>query len=322
MTLVELRYLTALAEEQHFGRAAAKCCVSQPALSIAVKKLEDELGVTLFERSKSQVRLTALGELVGAQAEKVLKSAETIQAIADAGSNQLGSPLTVGGNFTIAPYLLPEVSTHLNKLAPHMTLRIREGKTGDLRRQLRDGSLDAIVVCAPFVEADVVSQELFREPLVVLLPRHHALSSQKELRPTDLVDQKVLLPAELLPEEGHCLREHILAVCAHLDEPEGVTSGASLAMLRNMVSHDLGILILPLSAAVDLCRGLNHLVTRPFATPIPERRLLLAWRASFPRHKAIDVLRGALQSCSAAYGYYTTDWEPRSPGLLVENSRW
>ncbi len=303
MTLTELRYIVTLAQEQHFGRAAERCYVSQPTLSIAVKKLEDELGVALFERTKSRVQPTPLGEQIVAQANLVLEQTAAIKDMADAGKDQLSSPLSVGAIFTIGPYLLPQFIPHLQKLANKMPLYVEEGYTHSLRKKLRNGELDVIIIALPFVEPDVVTQNLYEEPFVVLMPQDHPLAAKAELLPTDLDGQQLLLLGE-----GHCFRDQVLTTCPNLQhhaDDHGThnvrtaAEGSSLETLRHMVASGLGLTILPLSAAESSLYNSDVLVTRPFAAPSPSRTVALAWRASFPRHKAIDALRKAIQMARA-----------------------
>ena len=297
MTLTELRYIVTLAQEQHFGRAADRCYVSQPTLSIAVKKLEDELGVALFERTKSRVQPTPLGEQIIAQANLVLEQTAAIKDLADAGKDQLSSPLSVGAIFTVGPYLLPKFIPHLQQLAQRMPLYVEEGYTHNLRKKLRNGELDVIIIALPFSEPDVVTQTLYEEPFVVLMPKNHPLATQEKINAGDLSDQKMLLLGE-----GHCFRDQVLTTCPNLqpnsDESSQirtVAEGSSLETLRHMVASGLGITILPLSAAESSLYTQDVLVTRPFTDPVPSRTIALAWRASFPRHKAIDALRKAIQ---------------------------
>ena len=303
MTLTELRYIVTLAQEQHFGRAAERCYVSQPTLSIAVKKLEDELGVALFERTKSRVQPTPLGEQIVAQANLVLEQTAAIKDMADAGKDQLSSPLSVGAIFTIGPYLLPQFIPHLQKLANKMPLYVEEGYTHNLRKKLRNGELDVIIIALPFVEPDVVTQNLYEEPFVVLMPQDHPLAAKAELSPSVLDDQQLLLLGE-----GHCFRDQVLTTCPNLQhhgDDHGTSNvrtaaeGSSLETLRHMVASGLGLTILPLSAAHSSLYSSGVLVTRPFASPSPSRTVALAWRASFPRHKAIDALRKAIQMARA-----------------------
>lgn len=300
MTLTELRYIVTLAQEQHFGRAAERCFVSQPTLSIAVKKLEEELGVALFERSKSRVSATPLGEKVVAQANLVLEQTSAIKDIANEGKDQLSSPLSVGAIFTIGPYLLPYFIPELQKEASSMPLYVEEGYTGTLRPKLRKGELDVIIVALPFTEADVVTQPLYEEPFVVLLRKDHPLADHAEIDPAILDEEEVLLLGE-----GHCFRDQVLETCPNLKTSlEGsrgkvrtAAEGSSLETLRHMVASGLGITILPVSAAHTTGYSEEVLVTRPFKGKGPRRTVALAWRASFPRFKAVDALRAAIRRC-------------------------
>ena len=297
MTLTELRYIVTLAQEQHFGRAADRCHVSQPTLSIAVKKLEQELGVELFERSKSSVYPTPTGEKVISQAQRVLEEAMAIQDIASAGKDQLNSLLSIGAIFTIGPYLFPHMIPALRQIAPRMPLVVEESYTATLRQRLRKGELDVIVIALPFTEPDVVTQPLYEEPLVLLMPESHPLTKFDEIDHQQLDDQNVLMLGE-----GHCLRDNILDTIPTLNKPHpnttliNRTEGSSLETLRHMVASGLGITIIPWTAVV----GTTYpgLVTRPFSGTQPHRTVALAWRASFPRHKAIDSVREAIKKNS------------------------
>jgi len=301
MTLTELRYIVTLAQQQHFGQAAELCHVSQPTLSIAVKKLEQELGVELFERSKNSVRPTPIGEQVVSQAQRVLEESASIKDIASAGKDQLKTPLHVGAIFTIGPYLFPNFIPALQQNVPQMPLVVEEGFTATLRQRLRKGELDVIIVALPFTEADVVTQPLYSEPFVVLLPSDHPLATRDHIDPKDLDNQNVLLLGE-----GHCfgdqVREALPNLNQHLDETQRQirthSEGSSLETLRHMVASRLGITILPLSAAINSGYKEGLLVTREFTPPAPCRTVALAWRASFPRHKAIDALREAIKQHS------------------------
>jgi len=301
MTLTELRYIVTLAQEQHFGRAAERCYVSQPTLSIAVKKLEDELGIALFERSKTRVQPTPLGEKIIAQSQLVLEQTAAIKDIASAGKDQLSSPLQVGAIFTIGPYLFPQFIPELQKIATEMPLFVEEGYTATLRQRLRKGELDVIIVALPFTEADVVTQSLYEEPFVVLMPASHPLSQKESISPNDFDGHNVLLLGE-----GHCFRDQVLEACPNLQPTlennsgriRTAAEGSSLETMRHMVASGLGITILPLSAASTGGYNDQQLTTRPFADPVPQRTVALAWRASFPRHKAIDALRESINQCN------------------------
>ena len=295
MTLTELRYIVTLSHERHFGRAAEKCFVSQPTLSVAVKKLEGELNIALFERSKSSVTPTPLGEKIIEQAKKVLIEARTIEELADSGRNQLTSPLKVGAIFTIGPYLFPHLVPQIHQQAPDMSLFIEESYTAVLRRQLREGELDAIIVALPFNEPDVITRPLYDESFVVVMPKDHELSKLTHIKPEMLPGQSLLLLGE-----GHCFRDQVIEMCPALSRQKGnqvgsVTQGSSLETLKYMVATGLGITVLPKSAVGNL--DSNLITTRPFVSPTPTRTVALAWRASFPRGQAIDLLLDTAGSC-------------------------
>ena len=298
MTLTELRYIVTLAQEQHFGRAASKCFVSQPTLSVGVKKLEDELGIGLFERTRNAVRVTPMGEMIVNQAQKVLEEASSIKQLAKSGQNQLSTPLRVGAIYTIGPYLFPHLVPQLSSLAPQMPLYIEENFTAVLRRKLRMGELDAIIIALPFNEPDVLTRPLYDEPFRVLLPGGHPWEQQKDIDPADLVKEELLLLGE-----GHCFRDQVLEACPTLAaKKEAGADGSgieatSLETIRHMVASGMGISVLPESALVDSHYAPNILSTRPFRSPAPSRTVALAWRASFPRPKAVDVLSEALRQC-------------------------
>lgn len=299
MTLTELRYLVMLAQTGHFGKAAELCHVSQPTLSIALKKLEEELGVALIERTKSKVLTTAVGEQVVAQAKVVLAQAYMIEEIASAGKNALTTPLRLGAIFTIGPYLFPHLLPELHRLAPQMPMVLEESYTAVLRRKLVNAELDAILIALPFNEPDVVTQKLYEEPFVVLLPKKHAWASREAIDPADLASDLVLLLGE-----GHCFREQVLLACPGLrermaapDYPIAATANTSLDTLKHMVASGLGITVLPMSATGLNSFSQDNLCIKPFMANGPRRTVALAWRASFPRFQAIDVISSAVNQC-------------------------
>ena len=324
MTLTELRYIVAVAQEQHFGRAAERCHVSQPTLSIAVKKLEEELGVALFERSKQGVLPTPLGQRIVAMANQMLEQAAHIKDVAEEDKDQLQGPLALGTLPTIGPYLLPQFIPLLQQMANKLSLYVEEGSQSTLATKLRGGELDAILITAPFSESDVVTQPLFDEPFVLLMPAGHPLASKSTIAASELDPAEVLLL-----REGHSFREQVLAAFPHLRPGETPTEGGrsfvqggTIETLRHMVASGLGLTILPQTAAEAPLYAPNLLATRPFAEPVPKRTLILVWRVSFPRHKAIDLLRRAIQASSAAYWNFNTAREPEGSGVLVENRDW
>ncbi|WP_372878775.1 hydrogen peroxide-inducible genes activator [Spongiibacter marinus] len=299
MTLTELRYIIALQETGHFGKAAERCFVSQPTLSVAVKKLEEELAVSLFERSRGQVTCTPIGEQIIEQSRYVLEQSERIRELAAQGRDPLGSPMALGAIHTVGPYLYPRAIPRIRELAPQMPLYVEENMTAILRGRLRSGKLDAIVIALPFNEPEVVTQTLYDEPFVVLLPGDHPLAAKSHIEHSDLYQQNVLLLGE-----GHCFRDQVLAACPGLQQHlarsdrllQSVVEGSSLETLKHMVASKLGISILPLSAAQVGPYGGGMLCTRPFAGTPPTREIALAWRASFPRHQAIDVISQAIKT--------------------------
>ena len=298
MTLTELRYLVALSETGHFRKAAEQCHVSQPTLSIAIKKLEEELGISLFERSRHKITVTPTGGHIVEQARTILQEAQNLLNLAELGKDPLGSMLSVGAIYTVGPYLFPRLVTRLQQTAPDMPLFIEESYTTSLRGKLTSGELDAIFVALPFTEADVVTRAIYDEPFVVLLPEDHPLSRETRVDPAALADHRVLLLGE-----GHCFRDQVLEACpglqesivAHNARDHAVVEGSSLDTLKHMVASGMGITVLPESAASTALYGDQELVVRPFTDPSPFRTIALAWRVSYPRHQAIDLLAEALK---------------------------
>ena len=298
MTLTELRYLVALSETGHFRKAAEQCNVSQPTLSIAIKKLEEELGISLFERARHKVATTPTGERIVEQARTVLRETQNLRHLAELGKDPLGSMLSVGAIYTVGPYLFPRLVSRLQQLAPKMPLFIEENYTASLRGKLSRGELDAIFVALPFTEVDVVTRTLYDEPFVVLLPQDHVLAGQAQIDSGALAAHRVLLMGE-----GHCFRDQVLEACPGLQQAirenhaQGhmVVEGSSLETLKHMVASGLGITVLPQSAARETTYGEHTLAARPFADPAPKRSIALAWRVSYPRPEAIDILIDALR---------------------------
>jgi LysR family hydrogen peroxide-inducible transcriptional activator len=298
MTLTELRYIVTLAQERHFGRAAERCYVSQPTLSVGVKKLEDELGVMIFERSKSAVRLTPVGEGIVVQAQKVLEQAQGIRELAQVGKNQLVAPLRVGAIYTVGPYLFPHLIPQLHRVAPQMPLYIEENFTHVLRDKLRNGELDAIIIALPFQEADVLTKTLYDEPFYVLMPANHPWTAKPSIDSALLNDKSLLLLGE-----GHCFRDQVLEACPTVrkgDEQHTTVESSSLETIRHMVASGLGVSVLPFSAVNSHHYAPGIIEVRPLSPPVPFRSIAIAWRASFPRPQAIDVLADSIRLCSVA----------------------
>jgi LysR family hydrogen peroxide-inducible transcriptional activator len=311
MTLVELQYVVTLAQTRHFGRAAALCCVNQPTLSMAIRKLEEQLGVVLFERSKKGIKATDIGEQIIAQAQKIIAQTDAITALAAADKQQLCGTLTLGSIFTFGPYVLPQIMMQLRLIASQIQLHTYEGYPADLRQKLRAGELDAILISHSFSEPDILTQEVYVEPMLVALPPNHALAAKKIITAEDLHEQTFLLL-----NEKQCLREQMLA--AYQPCEKNILECSSLETLRHMISMGFGISILPASALNSSLYSQQGLVARPLQHKA-ERKILLAWRASFPRHKAIDALRRAIQ---LGRWQYTTSPDNSTDSLLVENNNW
>ncbi len=295
MTLTELRYIVAVARERHFGRAAEACFVSQPTLSVAVKKLEEELGVALFERRANDVAVTAPGERIIEQAQRVLEEVESLRQLAAAGQDPLAAPLRLGAIYTIGPYLLPYLIPALHKRAPKMPLRVEENFTAVLSERLRQGELDAIIISLPFEEPGILTLPLYDEPFVVALPADHPWTRKKSIKAAELSQESLLLLGS-----GHCFRDQVLKVCPALNRSSAggmqkTLEGSSLETIRHMVASGAGITVLPCSSVATTAGPERRLLaTRPFASPAPSRRVALAWRKSFPRPQAIEALRQAL----------------------------
>lgn len=299
MTLNELRYVVALARERHFGRAAEACFVSQPTLSVAVKKLEEELDVILFERGKAEVGITPIGEQIVAQAQRVLEEAEALKRLAQIHKDQLEGPLRLGVIYTIGPYLLPPLIPTLHEVAPKMPLVIEENYTAELSRRLKQGELDAIVISLPFEERGIVTLSVYQEPFVAVLPAAHPWALRESLSLEDLAQERLLLLGS-----GHCFRDQVLSACPGChrtsvsdSEMQRTVEGSSLETIRHMVASGMGVTVLPCTAAGADRYQQRLLTVRRFEDPAPSREVAIAWRTSFPRPKAIEALRQAILAC-------------------------
>lgn len=294
MTLTELRYVVAVAREKHFGRAAKSCFVTQPTLSLGIKKLEQELGTTLFERgAKNEVRTTNVGDRVIHQAQKVLEEADAIKGIAEFNNDPLSGPLRLGVIYSIAPYLLPKLIPIIHKDAPKMPLLIEENYTAVLLEQLKQGKLDVIVIALPFNEPGIITHALYDEPFVVATPRNHEWRNKKAIKPKELIDENLLL---LGP--GHCFRDQVLKICPEYNQQssnsmQDTLQGSSLETMAHMVATGVGITVLPCSSAASHVHA-ELLSMIPFTDPEPYRRVALAWRKTYPRPEAIEALRVAI----------------------------
>jgi LysR family hydrogen peroxide-inducible transcriptional activator len=289
MTLNELRYIVAVAQERSFGRAAAKCFVSQPALSVAIHKLEGELGAPLFERGKSEITVTPVGERIVEQAQRVLEEASRIKEIAQAGRNPLAGPLKLGVIYTVAPYLLPDLVPALRKTAPQMPLELEENLTEVLETELKSGRLDAAIIALPFDPPGVTTLFLYEEPFTVVVPIDHKWAKRKSVHPDELVGEHAILL-----NVGHCFRDQVLDACPELNRQDVPTARTnSLETVRNMVASGLGVSVLPRDALTPKYHS-RLVVPVPFSKPVPSRRIALAYRKSFPRPQAVEAVRAAI----------------------------
>ncbi len=291
MTLQELRYAVAVARERHFGRAAAACFVSQPSLSTAVRHLEDELGIMLFERTRGEIVVTDIGRQVLAQAERVLEEATRVKHVAAAGKDQLRGALKLGVIHTIAPYLLPELVVALRARARDMPLDIEENMTENLDRMLREGAVDVAILALPFEAPGVKVVPVYDEIFEIAVPLKHPWAKRKRVSAAELSEEHLLLLSV-----GHCFRDQVLEACARSTRPgESGKQGNSLETLRSMVASGLGVTVLPATAFDP--KYASPLVRRvSFAAPEPRRRVVLATRQDFYRPRAVELLADVLRS--------------------------
>jgi LysR family hydrogen peroxide-inducible transcriptional activator len=302
MTLTELKYIVAVARERHFGRAAEACFVSQPTLSVAIRKLEEELGVVLFERGGTEVGITPIGLRVVTQAQRVLEEGANLREIARQGHDPLSGPLRVGVIYTVGPYLLPRLVPVQIAATPQMPLLLQENYTTRLLELLRQGEIDCAIVALPLPEYGLMEHVLYDEPFLVAVPRNHHWAGRKEIKSSELKDETMLLLGT-----GHCFRDQVLDVCPELSRysaaSEGIArtfEGSSLETIRHMVAAGIGITVLPASSLSMAGMQSDLLAYIPFKAPVPDRRVVLVWRKSFPRTSAIDALISAIRECQLA----------------------
>jgi LysR family hydrogen peroxide-inducible transcriptional activator len=299
MTLTELKYIVAVAREKHFGHAAEACFVAQPTLSVAIKKLEDELGVPIFERGGSEISMTPLGVQIVAQAERVLEQTAAIREIAKQNKDPLTGQLRLGVIYTVAPYLLPQLVRNMIERVPQMPLVLQENFTVKLVEMLRQGELDAAIMAQPFPQQGLLVQPLYDEPFVVAMPSSHPWSNRKKISSADLKNETMLLLGN-----GHCFRDQVLEVCPEMARfsttGDGIArtfEGSSLETIRHMVASGIGITVLPKASVPDMQAQDGLLRYVPFEDPVPTRRVVIAWRKSFTRRPAIEAVRQAVLAC-------------------------
>lgn len=311
MTLTELKYIVAVARERHFGRAAEACFVSQPTLSVAVKKLEEELDVKIFERSSNEVTITALGEDIVRQAQSVLDQAAEIKEIAKRGKDPLAGVLTLGVIYTIGPYLLPDLVRQSIARTPQMPLMLQENFTVKLLEMLRTGEIDCAILAEPFPDTGLAIAPLYDEPFLAAVPSTHPLAQQESISTQQLKNETMLLLGA-----GHCFRDHVLEVCPefarYASNAKGIRrsfEGSSLETIKHMVAAGMGVTLVPrLSVANDALQSprrrrsdepyIRYLpIVEPDGSAPPKRRVSLVWRRSFTRYEAIAALRNAIHAC-------------------------
>jgi LysR family transcriptional regulator, hydrogen peroxide-inducible genes activator len=297
MTLTELKYIVAVARERHFGRAAEACFVSQPTLSVAVKKLEEELDVKIFERGANEVSVTPLGEQIVRQAQQVIEQAAAIKEIAKLGKDPVSGPLRLGVIYTIGPYLLPDLVKQTIERVPQMPLVLQENFTAKLLDMLRTGELDCAILAEPFPDTGLAVAQLYDEPFMAAVPTAHPMARRKSITAEELKNETMLLLGT-----GHCFRDHVLEVCPEYarfsSATEGIRKsfeGSSLETIKYMVASGMGVTVVPqLSVPKEQQEHVRYL---KFTPPVPTRRVVLAWRRTFPRYEAIAALRNAIYAC-------------------------
>ena len=323
MTLTELKYIVAVAREKHFGKGADACHVSQPTLSVAIKKLEEELQVKLFERNANEITVTPLGEEIVRQAQSVLEQADSIREIAKRGKDPLAGALRLGVIYTIGPYLLPDLVRQTIATMPQMPLMLQENFTVKLLEELRNGEIDCAILAEPFPDTNLAIAPLYDEPFLAAVPTAHPLAERSSITAEEIKKETMLLLGN-----GHCFRDHVLEVCpefARFSSSSGGIQksfeGSSLETIKHMVAAGMGITLVPrlgvpasaLAAQTasatavektsrkksDLAASVDApLITYlPFIGHIPSRRVVLAWRRSFTRYEAIAALRNAIYAC-------------------------
>lgn len=286
LKLKDLRYLVAVADTRHFGRAAERSFVSQPTLSAQLKKLEEYLGVQLIERAPKRVQLTAAGEEIVARARRILEASDEIVEIARGHSDPLAGRLRLALLPTIGPYLLPNVAPKLRKQLPRLELMLYEYQTDVMLEKLHSGEIDVGILAMPVPLDGLDSYELYREPFTVAMPAGHRLAQRNSIKVDDLHDETLLLL-----EDGHCLRDQALDICSGSGVHEKQDFRAtSLETLRQMVAAGVGITLLPELAGRGAYGNARGVVIKPFAKPVPTRTIGAVWRKSSARREAILAL--------------------------------
>lgn len=289
MNLRDLKYFIAVAQTGHFGHAAERCFVSQPTLSGQIKKLEEELGVTLFERTKRAVEITPIGTTLLDHARQIIEQESVIQQLAQAHQDPLAGPLRIGAIPTLSPYLMPLILLPLKKQHPQMKLVLSEEMTDVLITRLREYEIDAALLATPVEDADLQIIPLFDEPFWLAHPREHPFYLQDKITRSDLEKTDLLLLSE-----GHCLADQAMEVCRLRERPgQGEFAdlrAASLETLLQLVGAGFGSTLVPALAMRGSWTSGSGIVARPLAIKNAQRRVSIVFRKSYPRRQALDAL--------------------------------
>jgi LysR family transcriptional regulator, hydrogen peroxide-inducible genes activator len=298
MNLRDLRYLVALADTKHFGRAATRCHVSQPTLSAQLKKLEEYLGVELIERQPRRVALTEIGEQIVARARRVVGDSDELLALARSQRDPLSGSLKLALIPTLGPYLLPLLSRQLRRQLPKLKLMLYEYQTEPLLQALRAGDIDMGVLALPIHADGVETRKLFEEDFMVALPRGHRLADKATVKLDDLKGDSMLLL-----EDGHCLRDQALEICSRGDVDEDQDYRAtSLETLRQMVAAGMGVTLLPKLSTSGPFGHEKSVLVKPFPKPAPHRTIGAVWRKSSTRNSAIKAVCDVIEASMAGHG--------------------
>ena len=290
MTLSELRFVVSVAQEKNFRRAAAKSFVSQPALSLAIKKIENELGVLIFERNRMGISLTTVGEKIVNQAQIVIEEVDKIKAISVTEKNTQQVEVKIGLIYSIAPYLLPSIIPLVKNSSPEIILEAEEDITTNLIKKLEEGSIDAAIIALPFVVPGIETQPLYDEPFKVLIPTKHPWNNKQKINAKELKNEKILLL-----DNTHCFSMQVREACPGISDKAEVQAGTSLETIRNMVASNLGISILPQSATAN--NYSNDLINiLPFESPIPFRRVAMAFRQGSSKQSSLGKIVKSITS--------------------------
>lgn len=288
MNIRDLKYLIAVAETENFSRAAEICYISQPTLSMQIKKLEDELGVQIFERSNKSVMITPTGKVLIEQARKILREVDSLKQIANYAQDPFAGEFRLGIIPTIGPYLLPKLLSLQKKYLPKLELIVFEHKSQTLITELRSGLLDAIILALPISQDGLMVHTLFSEAFILALPKKHRLSNKQQIDVADIENENVLLL-----EEGHCLRDQSLAICQrHGTKDREGFKATSLETLRHLVAAGAGVTLLPEMATTQ---KQNNIDLKPFRKPIPTRQVGMAWRQNSARLMCCEKLLSLFQ---------------------------